>query len=195
METHHLLNFALILAPNKNRIRTTYIGPYIPKKRRMNKIKIEIKWAFIFILMGLIWMFMERLFGLHDEHISKHAMYTNFIAIPAILIYVLALLDKRKNYYRGIMTYKHGFISGSIITLIIALLIPFSQYITSTIITPDYFTNAINYTVESGEMNKEEAQDFFKLNNYIVQGFIGSLVMGVLTTAIVAIFTRKRMEN
>ena len=161
----------------------------------MNKIKIEIKWALLFIIMGLLWMFLERLLGLHDEHIAKHAVYTNFIAIPAILIYVFALLDKRKNYYQGIMTYKHGFISGLIITLIVTLLIPLSQYITSTIITPDYFSNAINYTVENGEVAQGDAMNYFNLKNYIIQGLIGTPIMGVLTTAIVAIFTRKKIEN
>ena len=38
-------------------------------------------------------------------HIDKHVVYTNFYALPAILVYVFALLDKRKNFYNGKMTY------------------------------------------------------------------------------------------
>jgi len=88
--------------------------------------------------MTLIWMLLEKLAGLHDEHIDKHPIYTNFIAIPAIAIYVFSLLDKRKKFYKGAMTYKQGFISGLVITAIVTVLSPLSQYITPTIITPEY---------------------------------------------------------
>ena len=70
----------------------------------MSKYKIELKWGIIFTLMMLVWMVLEKIAGLHDEHIDKHAIYTNFVAIPAIIVYVLALLDKRKGYYNGTMT-------------------------------------------------------------------------------------------
>jgi len=158
----------------------------------MKKIKIEIKWAIIFVVMTLIWMVLEKLVGLHDEHIDKHPIYTNFIAIPAIAIYVFALLDKRKNFYKGAMTYKQGFITGLIITAIVTVLSPLTQYITSTIITPEYFPNMINYSVETGKLTQVAAEEYFNLKNYLLQVIIGTPVMGILTTAIVAIFTRKK---
>ncbi|HZJ35206.1 MAG TPA: DUF4199 domain-containing protein [Gillisia sp.] len=161
----------------------------------MKKIKIEIKWAIIFVVMTLIWMFLEKLAGLHDEHIDKHSIYTNFIAIPAIAIYVFALLDKRKNFYKGAMTYKQGFISGLIITAIVTVLSPLTQYITSTITTPEYFPNMIRYSVETGKMTQQAAEDYFNLKNYLVEIVIGTPVMGVMTTAIVAIFTRKKSTD
>lgn len=156
----------------------------------MKNIKIEIKWALIFTIMSLVWMLLEKLTGLHDKHIDKHAIYTNLIAIPAIAIYVFALQDKRRNFYNGEMSYKQGFVSGLILTLIVTLLSPLSQYITSTIISPEYFPNVIRYVSIKGEMSKIEAENYFNLKNYIIQGLIGAPVMGLITTAIVAIFTR-----
>ena len=158
----------------------------------MKNLKIEIKWAIIFVLAQLVWMLIERLAGLHDAHIDKHAIVTNFFAIPAIVIYVFALLDKRKNFYEGKMTYQQGLIAGLIITAIVTLLTPLSQYIISTIITPDYFTNAIQYSVDNGFQSQETAESFFNLQNYIIQGLIGAPIMGIVTTLIVAIFTRKK---
>jgi len=158
----------------------------------MKKIKIEIKWAIIFVVMTLIWMILEKLAGLHDEHIDKHPIYTNFIAIPAIAIYVFALLDKRKNFYKGEMTYKQGFITGLIITAIVTFLSPLTQYITSTVITPEYFPNMISYSVETGKLTQEAAKEYFNLKNYLLEVIIGTPIMGILTTAIVAIFTRKK---
>jgi hypothetical protein len=157
----------------------------------MKQYNIEIKWAIAFVLMTLVWMLLECLSGLHHQHIDKHEIYTNFIALPAIAIYVFALLDKRKNFYGGTMSYKQGFISGLIITLIVTAFSPLTQYITSTIITPDYFPNAIKYAVDAQKMTQQEANDFFNLKNYIVEGLIGAPIMGLVTTAIVAIFTRK----
>ncbi len=136
-------------------------------------------------------MVMERIVGLHDVHIDKHAIYTNFVAIPAIIVYVLALLDKRKNFYEGKMTYMQGFISGIIISIIVTIFSPLTQYITSTIITPEYFTNVINYSVSQGMMTQTEAEEYFNLKSYMIQVLIGTPIMGIVTAAIVAIFTRK----
>jgi hypothetical protein len=154
--------------------------------------KIEIKWALIFVAMMLLWMVMEKLTGLHDVHIGKHAIFTNFVAIPAIAIYVFALLDKRKADYGGSMSYKQGFISGVVITLIVTLFSPLTQYLASNVISPDYFSNMIEYSVSQGKMSRQEAEDFFNLNSYLKQVVIGTPVMGLATTAIVAFFTKKK---
>ncbi len=158
----------------------------------MKGIKIEFKWALIFIIAGLLWMFLERLVGLHDELIDQHATWTNLFAIPAILIYVLALRDKRENFYQGVMNYKQGVISGLIITLIVTLFTPVSQYLTSELITPDFSPNAIEYAVQTGKMTHEKAVEYFNFSNYVLMGLIYAPVMGIITTLIVAIFVRKK---
>ncbi len=152
----------------------------------------EVKWAVIFVITALLWMLLERFMGLHSTHIDKHMIYTNLFAIPAIAIYVFALLDKRKRDFGGLMSYKQSFISGLIITAIITLLNPLSQYIISTIISPDFFNNAIKHAVNAGEMTRQEAESYFNLKSYIKQGFIGTPAMGILTTAIVSFFVKRR---
>lgn len=162
----------------------------------MKNMKIEIKWAVIFVLMTLAWMLLEKITGLHSNNIDKHLVYTNFIAIPAISVYVFALLDKRKNFYNNVMNYKQGFISGTIITVIVTIFSPMTQWITSYLITPEYFPNVIEYSVKTGYYKTvEEATAFFNFKNYVIQGLIGAPVMGLTTTAIVAIFTRKKSTN
>ena len=152
----------------------------------------EIKWALYFALMMLVWMVLERMAGLHDEHIDKHPLITNFVAIPAIAMYVFALRQKREKAYGGHMSYKQGFMSGLIMTLVITILSPLTQYITSTIITPDFFTNAINYAVSEGKMSQTEAEDYFSLTNYVKQTILFTPVMGIVTTAIVAVFVKRK---
>jgi hypothetical protein len=90
------------------------------------------------------------------------------------------------------MSYAQGFMSGLVITAIVTLLSPLTQYITSTFITPGYFPNAISHAVSTGALKQEAAEQYFSLKNYIIQGLIGAPVMGLVTTMIVAIFTRKK---
>lgn len=158
----------------------------------MNKYQLEIKWAVIFSLATLAWMFLEKTLGWHDEYIGKHAIYTNLFALVAITIYVLALLDKRKTAYNGKMNWQQGFISGIILSIVIAIFSPIVQYITSTTISPDYFPNAIKYIVDSGKMSQETAESYFNLKSYVLQGVFGAFSMGIVTAAIVAFFVKKQ---
>jgi len=162
----------------------------------MKKISIEIKWALIFSVMGLLWMLLEKLSGLHSTYIDYHLYLTNLFAIPAILVMVLALKNKKKIYYKGQMSYLQGLISGVILSLIIALISPITQWITSYIITPEYFPNVIKRSVEIGYYSTtEEAQANFNYPNYAIQGAIFALIMGVVTTAIAMIFIKSKKTN
>lgn len=152
----------------------------------------EIKWGLIFSFMGLVWMVLERAIGLHDELIAHHATYTNLIAIPAIAIYVFALLEKRRVYYNGKMNYWQGFKTGLLITLLVTLLTPLTQWITLKIITPQYFENVIAYAVEAGKMTQQEALDYFNFKSYMIQSVLGAPIMGIITAGIVAAFTIKK---
>ncbi len=158
----------------------------------MKKFSIEIKWGIIFSLATLIWVFLEKGLGWHDENIAQHAIYTNLFAIVAIVLYILALLDKRKNFYHGKMTWSQGFISGIVISIVVAILSPLAMYITHEFITPDYFENIIEYSVESGAMKKAAAEEYFNLTSYVIQSFFFALVVGVVTSAIVAFFVKKK---
>jgi hypothetical protein len=158
----------------------------------MKKRLIEIKWGLIFVIMMLLWMYFEKTMGWHDENIADHATYTNLVAIPSIIIYVLALLEKRKKHLNNVMSWKEGFISGMIITAVVVVLTPFSQLVTHEIITPEYFENVSAYAVDQGQMTQIEAKNYFNLKSYLWQSAVGALIMGAITSAIVALFMRKK---
>ncbi|MGX7666088.1 DUF4199 domain-containing protein [Flavobacterium pedocola] len=158
----------------------------------MKNFKIEIKWGIIFAVASLVWMCIEKMVGLHDKHIDKQFLYTNIFAVFAILIYVLGLRDKKKHFFNGQMDWKQGFVSGIVITIVVAVLSPLTQVITNTLITPDFFSNAIAYAVEHKKMTQELAEAYFNLSSYIVQGIFGALSMGVVTSAIVAFFLKSK---
>ncbi|WP_410877885.1 DUF4199 domain-containing protein [Myroides sp. DW712] len=162
----------------------------------MNKISSEIKWGLIFSIVGVVWMLLEKMTGLHGKYIDYHLYLTNLFAIPAIGIFVLALQDKKKNFYDRDMTYSEGMLSGVVLSLVIAILSPLTQAITSFVITPEFFPNVIKRSVELGYYaTEEDAASYFNYGNYARQGFLMSLMMGVVTTAIVMIFVRSKRTS
>ena len=156
----------------------------------MKKFAIEIRWGVMFSLATMVWMIVENSVGLHDVYIAKQPIYTNLFAIIAIAIYALALRDKRDNFFKGKMTWKQGFISGVVLSIVISILSPLVQYITYTFISPNFFTNIIKYAVDHKVQTQEQAEAYFSIKSYILQGMFGGLSMGVITAAIVAYFIK-----
>ncbi len=161
----------------------------------MNKLKTEIKWGVIFTVAMLIWMAIERMMGWHDEHIDQHATMSIIFAVIAVAIYVFALLDKRKNDLNGTMTWSQGFVSGFWVTMVIVVLSPLAQLLTHTVITPDFFNNIIAYTVQSSHMTQEEAESYFSMSSYLIQSAGGALALGIVTSAVVALFTKRKGQQ
>lgn len=158
----------------------------------MATYRTEIKWGVIFTGVLLLWMMFEKLAGWHGENIADHAVMTNIFALLAVGVYIAALLAKRKNDYNGTMSWTDGFMSGFYITVVVAVLSPLAQWIIHTLISPDFFKNMIDYAVQSGEMSRSEANGYFNLKSYMIQGVLGALMMGVVTSAVVAVFTKKK---
>ncbi|MCM4160770.1 DUF4199 domain-containing protein [Antarcticibacterium flavum] len=161
----------------------------------MKNFSIELKWGIIFIISGILWVWLEVIFGLHDVYIAQHPLYTNFFGIIAVVIYILALREKKLKFFKNEMSWKEGFTSGIVLTIIITILSPLSQYIVYTLISPQYFENIISYSVENNRMTREQAETYFSLRSYMIQATFGALVMGVVTAAVVAWFVKtKRVE-
>lgn len=162
----------------------------------MKNIKIEIKWAIYFALMTLVWMLLEKISGLHGAYIDYHLYLTNLFAIPAIWFMVMALKDKKKNFYNGHMTYIQGLISGIIVSAFIALLSPLTQWVTTYVITPEYFPNVIKRSVELGfYKTTADAEAYFNYKSYAINSTVFAFVFGLITTVIAMIFIRSKPLN
>lgn len=161
----------------------------------MKKHKTELKWAFILLLATLVWILLERVAGLHDTYITHYKTVGNFFVLPFISLFVLALLDKRKNDFNGIMGFRQGLKSGLIITAILTLLSPLIQYLKATVISPDFSENAIQFVMADLHMGEAEARKFFSLKNHIRLSLMATPVMGVLVTPIIALLVRKKTNR
>lgn len=159
----------------------------------MKNLKVELKWALIFMVTLLAWMLLERIAGLHDRYIEQQQYLTMLFIVPAVYVYFEALRDKKRVTYGGQMTYWQGFKSGVIISVIIAACSPLTQWLVSYVVTPSYFANVIDYSVKTGYYKTvEEAQAYFNYRNYAIQSVVWALAMGVATTAVVAALVSRK---
>lgn len=158
----------------------------------MKHIRIELKWAVIFTIMTLAWMLLEKTLGWHDEDIADHYWLTLLFIPFAVFMYVLEIREKRRRFYNKKISWRQAFLSGLLMSVFVALLSPLAQYITHNYITPEYFKNVIDYSVTNKLMTIEAANSYFNINSYILQSVLGALIGGITTSAIVAVFMRRK---
>jgi hypothetical protein len=159
-------------------------------------MKTELKFALIFIAMQLAWLIIEVLSGLQTTHKDLHPIVSNFILIPSVAIMAIGIRAKKKDL-GGHILFKEAFLAGVVMSFIIAMLSPLVILIFDKLINPNFFTDFQNYAVEKGMLNMEQAKEYFNLKNYMIQSALGAMVMGTVTSAIVAaiIRTKKRDED
>ena len=156
----------------------------------MKKYSTELKWAIIYFIIYLLWMALEKSMGWHGESIEKHPIYSMLFFVVAIVVFVFALLDKRSELKT--MTWTQGATSGVVMSIIIAVFSPLSQYIVHNIISPEYFPNAIQAAVSNGRMTQEQAEAFFNYGSYVLQDAGGSLIFNIIFVAVVAYFLKNK---
>jgi hypothetical protein len=156
------------------------------------KIRILIKWAVLFTLMYLGWMYLEKAIGLHHHNSEMHSRITNLMALPALAIYVLALWEIKKKVYQARINFAQGFQAGLIMSAFILVLGPLRQYITTTYIIPDFFDQSIAHALEGGDTTLEQAHAYFNLKSYILLTLLGDIFMGVVTSVVAALVVRTR---
>jgi len=157
----------------------------------MKSIKIELTWALIYTGMTMVWSLIGKLSGFHDKGIANGLLFNTLIVIPSVVIYVLAIREKKRKFYHGVMTYKQGFVCGMMLTLFVTLLGPVYPLFTN-MISPGLFANSIEYAVASGMMNEAEAAEQFNLTNFIRQGLWGAIAFGAVYSAVAAIFLKSK---
>jgi hypothetical protein len=161
----------------------------------MKKFKIEIKWAVIMSLIFLAWMALEKQLGYHDEKIKWQIFFTMLIIFPNFVVYYLSLKDKKVNFYKGKMNWRQGFISGVVISFVVVIFSPITQFITHEFISPNYFSKLIAFSVESKRFTIEEAKSYFNLTAYIWESISSGLSFGVVISAIIAYILKTKTPD
>jgi hypothetical protein len=156
------------------------------------KYQTEFKWASILFTVTLLWKVFEKIMGWHGPQIEKHALYSNMYDLLFVTIFVFALLGIRKKRFAGEMTWKQGFLSGLIITVLITAVSPITQFLAHKVISPEFFPNIINLAVENGVLSSETAEAKFNLNNYILENLVGTAIIGTVCALLLPLFMMKK---
>lgn len=157
----------------------------------MKKFAIEIKWGIRYFFAYLLWVYIEKASGYYSEKIDDYLMYSMLFYFIAIFIYVLAINDKKKNYFHNDMDWKQGAVTGVFMTIVIAILMPLCQIVIHKGMAPEFFPNMIQNTVDKGG-KLQNAQAFFNLSSFIFQSIFSALSFGVVISAIVAYFLQTK---
>lgn len=161
----------------------------------MKNYSIEIKWALRFTLLTLAWAIGEKAIGLHDVHIENYGLCSLLFVFPAFLFFYLALAEKKKYFFNNEMTWKQGFVTGIVLSFIIALLNPIAQYVIYSSITPHFFENIIEYKTKHTTMTLKTAREIFNFKSYLIQTSFSGLSYGVITGAIVSSLIKTKNKN
>ncbi len=159
----------------------------------MKKFAIEFKYAVIFSVASLAWFAMEKFLGWHEKDMKDYMLYSTAFSIIALVVYVIALKERKKSL-GNIISWREVMIYGSVLSAMIAILSPIVQFISVRIISPDFLRNSIEVAVAKGT-DRTLAETFYGFNSVALQAFVFSLSMGILTTAIVALFIRTKKEK
>ena len=160
----------------------------------MEKFKIEFKWASIFTGINLIWIYIEKYLGLHNEYIDYHSIVSLVMLLPLSLCIFMGLNQKRQDYYKGEMTWQKAFLSGSLLSLLVAGLSPGPVYVMAEYVSPEFFLIAKKASAERGVSQKLTKQ-LFNLNTYISQAIMFYLAFGVMISAIVGLFVKRKSKQ
>jgi hypothetical protein len=161
----------------------------------MSQYRIEIKWAIINAVVSMLWFLGERIAGFHGKYLSEQANISLLLFFPIIIIYFLGCIDKKRNFYKGDMTYLQGFLFGLRLTVYILILTPFTQFISSYVISPDFFNRMIDYSVQAGSLTMDQAKRQFSYGNFLFISILSEIITGVPIAAFVPIWTKSAKER
>jgi len=159
----------------------------------MEKFKIEFKWASIFTAINLIWIYIEKYLGLHDEYIDYHSIVGLVMLLPLIFVIYRSLKQKKHEYYKGEMTWQKAFISGVLLSLLIAGLSPGPIYVMSEFVSPDFFDIILSKGISKG-IPEDFARQLYNLDAYIKSAIFFYLAFGVMISAVVGLVIKKRSK-
>lgn len=152
---------------------------------------IEFKWAAIYILLCIGWASLQQYMGMHT-HLIQLQPFAYLIGLPFFSMYLLTMLDERKNVYDGFLTYKEGYMAGLRLTIFILLLTPLQHYIQHTHVTPEFLHRMETHSVQTGKMTASEAARHYSQGYYLIISMGVRALAGVGLTFLLALVCKSK---
>lgn len=146
-------------------------------------------------------MLMEYYFGFQKNqtwYIDNKILLIVLQTLIPLAFIVLAIREKREKYFGGYIIYAKAIKTGLYISMITAALNVPCVYLVYEIINPSYFPFMIEYSIteiEKSGLDTMQANEFlhsyYNLRAHLLQGFVGTLSVGIFITLIVSFFLKK----
>ena len=159
----------------------------------MNQFGIEVKWAGFITTLYIVWALIEKQLGWHQDFSHTIGSGLMFFLLVFVL-YVIAFLDKKKNFYANNWSIKDAFKFGMFLTGLLAILNPLVQFIIYQSISPDYFDNMIHYKMHqpSNQLKREDLELLLNSEVYIRNGIFDTLSYGIIYSIILAYLVKSK---
>ena len=163
--------------------------------------KSEIQTGILLSVGLFLWLLLEFFLGFHTTRIDYHPFITwLFVFIPIAGIY-WSMKVKRDNEYAGKISFVHALKTGFIVTATMSILSPIMVLVYVSIINPLFFSTmlahskvmieGLNISVVDKEKMIEESTRNFSTSSYVIQSFIGSLIMGAVLSILTAALMKR----
>lgn len=161
--------------------------------REVRSFDIEFKWAAVCIVGILLWVFIERLVGLHHEHLqglaqARHAMMGLFVCC-----HIACLYEKRKKCYRDQMRYWDGLVCCVALTVVVLVALGPATYFIYRVISPDLLFNLTHYEIANGQIMYQEMLQRNTMANHIVDHYTNFILYGLGLSLTLPLFTSRRI--
>jgi len=144
-------------------------------------MRTETKWAIIATVVLFIWMFIEKLAGLQTAEKFGAWAIVDLIAklVMWVVIFLLFLREKRDGDFGGSMSWKQGFWSAAVMSLVFIPLGAMAVYLFLCCVNPN-FAQVFGDKVNDGKSGMNDY--LFATARYgVFRGLLFSLIFPLLT--------------
>ncbi len=160
---------------------------------------LELKWGVIIGLAGMLWLYVSYYIGMHESLAAIQGVcLVSFLVSTAGFIFALRAIRKNEPE----IEYLEGLKSGTIIAGITAVVAAISQVGYFKLINPGWTKFMVAETrshfekegasKEAVELAVTGAWKTFALKSYLIQSMLCAVVIGIILSAIIMLFLRKR---
>jgi len=164
---------------------------------------LELRWGLIIGAANLVWLYASYFLGMHTNGLAWIQVAGLSGVLISVVGYVLALRALVRE--RPEITYLEGLKSGVLVAGIVALIAVVAQVGYFVLINPDWTEYMVEETRrhyqgtgatrEEIDSWAEDARTTFSLGSYATQAALGSLVVGIVSCAIIMAFVRRRLRR
>ncbi len=157
---------------------------------------LELKWGIIIGLAGMIWLYLSYYLGMRSNGIDLVQAVWLIGGVISLVGYIVGLRAIKKQEPE--LEYLEGVRSGAIIASIVAFFAVITHIGYLKVIDPgwpDYITGQVQAHFENIAFSTEqleEIRDGYSLGATLRNSALGTVIVGVIFTAVIMLFLRKR---